>query len=154
MISQLVVDVFCSQILKCVRVKNGSRNKIVRMQSAIYEKDGLEFCSVQMCPRCDAKIAFDIEAAKSTARNQRNEIMTTAIHTSNFGQFCRSIPCDLDGYTHTTISGWLDAPMDHGTGRKPSKSNLRDWARDKARESREAIRAANNGICAWQSNDL
>ena len=64
-------------------------------------------------------------------------------HTSNFGKFASSIPCDQDGFTHTNIPGWLDAPFDHGDGRKPPKSHLREWAKEKARESRNAIQAAN-----------
>lgn len=78
---------------------------------------------------------------------------TDAIHISKFGAYQYSIPCDMDGYTHTTIAGWLDAPVDHGAGRKPPKSELREWAKDKARESRDAIRAANDAVAAWQRND-
>ena len=78
---------------------------------------------------------------------------TDAIHISNFGKFGESIPCDQDGYTHTTIAGWLDAPVDHGAGRKPPKSHLREWAKDKARLSRDAILAANDAVATWQRND-
>ena len=47
---QIIAELLCDQILKCVRMKTGSRNGRMRIRSSLYEKDELEFCSINMCP--------------------------------------------------------------------------------------------------------
>jgi hypothetical protein len=73
-----------------------------------------------------------------------------SVHISNFGAYQYSIPCDMDGYTYTTIDGWLSARVDTA-GQTADKSERRDWAREMASESRKAIRRANAKIKEWKS---
>lgn len=71
-------------------------------------------------------------------------------HISNFGDYQYSIPCDMDGYTYTTISGWLSARVDT-VGQTENKSERYEWAREMAFESRKAIKRANAKIKEWQT---
>ena len=86
-----------------------------------------------------------------------NEIMRTvktaksdSVHISNFGAYQYSIPCDMDGYTYTTISGWLSARVDTA-GRTANKDERHEWAREMALESRKAIKRASDKIKEWQT---
>lgn len=68
-----------------------------------------------------------------------------SFHKSNFGQFGTSLPCDLDGYVHTSIAGWMRAPMDgHVT---------RDDARDLVARTRAAVRQAKKALGEWQEQN-
>lgn len=74
---------------------------------------------------------------------------TTKFHVSNYGAFSEGIPCDIDGFCYTTIKGWMGANVDWGTDTPPRAARL-DWAREKAREAREAIRLADRAIAQWR----
>jgi hypothetical protein len=73
-------------------------------------------------------------------------------HQSNLGQFGKCLPTDMDGYVHTTISGWMSAPIDWA-GQRPLRAELREWARDKAAESRAAVKAAEAGLAEWRKSN-
>ena len=73
-----------------------------------------------------------------------------SVHISNFGAYQYSIPCDMDGYTYTTIAGWLSARVDTA-GRTADKDERHDWARKMAFESRKAIKRANAKIKEFQT---
>ena len=70
-------------------------------------------------------------------------------HVSNFGYYGQSIPHDLQGFTHTTIREWAGASIDGGAGHM-SRAELRAWARERAAESRQAIRAAEAQLSHWR----
>ena len=72
-----------------------------------------------------------------------------SFHKSNLGSFGESLPCDRDGYVHTTIAGWMGAPRD---GIDDSTvSERRDWAREQANAARAALKRANAGLAMWRS---
>lgn len=73
----------------------------------------------------------------------------TSFHKSNLGRFGATLPCDMDGYVHTTIRGWMAAPVDFGS-ETLSRVQLRDWAREKAAEARDAVKEAEAGLADWQ----
>ena len=72
-----------------------------------------------------------------------------SFHASTYGQFGRLLPVDVDGYCHTTISGWMVAPMDWA-GDRLNREQMRDWARGRAADSREAIRKADSALGGWR----
>lgn len=74
----------------------------------------------------------------------------SSFHKTNLGRFGELLPCDMDGYVHTTIVAWMSAPVDFGS-EKLTRSELRDWAREKAAETREAVKQAESGLSEWQS---
>ena len=71
-------------------------------------------------------------------------------HKSNFGKFGESLPVDIDGYTHTTISGWLHANVDWGT-RGPYRDKY-EAASEMARDARAAIKRAESAVDDWQNS--
>lgn len=50
----------------------------------------------------------------------------SSFHKTNLGRFGELLPCDMDGYVHTTIVAWMSAPVDFGS-EKLTRSELRDW---------------------------
>lgn len=73
----------------------------------------------------------------------------SSFHQTNLGRFGESLPCDMSGYVHTTIEGWMSAPVDFGSERV-NRSELRAWAREKAAEARAAVKQAKAGLSDWQ----
>ena len=75
-----------------------------------------------------------------------------SFHKTNLGRFGESLPTDMDGYCHTTIPEWMAAPVDFGF-EKLTRSELRDWAREKASEARAAVKASEEALADWQSQN-
>ena len=74
---------------------------------------------------------------------------SSSFHKSSLGSFGDSLPCDRDGYVHTTIKGWMGAPRD---GIDDSTSaERRDWAREQAKAARAALKRANAGLADWRN---
>ena len=74
---------------------------------------------------------------------------SSSFHKSNLGSFGESLPCDRDGYVHTTIAGWIDSPRD---GLDDSTySERRDWAREQAKATRAALKRANAALADWRN---
>ena len=73
----------------------------------------------------------------------------SSFHKSNFGKFGSSLPVDMDGYTHTTTEGWMSAPVDFA-GQALTGDDLREWAAERAAESRTAVERAEADLAAWQ----
>jgi hypothetical protein len=76
----------------------------------------------------------------------------SSFHKSNLGQFGDSLPCDMDGYVHTTAQEWLAAPVDFG-GEKWSNVELHDWAKEKAAECRDAIKRSESALQEWRASN-
>ena len=93
-------------------------------------------------PYCDGQ-------AKATTPKRKIQMKpSSSFHKSNLGSFGDSLPCDRDGYVHTTITGWMGAPRD---GLDDSTaSERRDWAREHAKAAREALARANAGLAKWR----
>ena len=75
----------------------------------------------------------------------------SSFHKSNLGSFGENLTADMDGFVHTTISGWMSANVDFAGERMTSKQ-LRDWARSQATESREQVANANKGLAEWRAS--
>lgn len=69
-------------------------------------------------------------------------------HKSNFGKFGDRLPCDLDGYIHTTIKGWMAAKVDP-VGLE-TKADKFQWAKDKAEEAKKAIAEVEELLATWR----
>ena len=65
-------------------------------------------------------------------------------HISNWGSYSAGIPVDQDGYTHTSIREWLEAPLYWGAKRRYER------ARELARKARKAIAEADAALDAWR----
>lgn len=71
-----------------------------------------------------------------------------SFHKSNFGTFGRAMICDLDGYIHTTIKGWMAAKMDWGFDRTVAARRLA--ARDLAERARGEVATAEKALADWR----
>jgi hypothetical protein len=58
----------------------------------------------------------------------------------------------MDGFVHTTICGWMSANVDFG-GQKWTRADRLEWAREKAEETREALKLAEAGLKEWQNSN-
>lgn len=96
--------------------------------------DGQRTIAINHAPDCSGNVC-SVVARHSTARLKRSLAVTAWLH--------RRIPCDLDGYTYTTIAGWLSARVDT---QKENESERHEWASEMASESRKAIAKINE----WQ----
>ena len=65
----------------------------------------------------------------------------TTFHASNFGKFGSMLPTDSEGYTHTTIRGWM------GAGKSRSE------ARELAVAAKEAVAEAEQRLAEWQEKN-
>ena len=70
-------------------------------------------------------------------------------HVSNFGSFGGNIPADEDGFTHTSVQGWLHAPVDWGYP-DPGYAWKKEWAREAAAKARDEIASAERAIEQWR----
>lgn len=75
---------------------------------------------------------------------------TTTFHKSNFGRFGDNLPCDLDGYAHTTAEGWMNAPLDGMAWQGYDDEAKEDRCEEMAAEAREAVAAAKKALGEWQ----
>ena len=75
---------------------------------------------------------------------------TTSFHKTNLGAFGKNLPCDLDGYVHTTIKGWMAAHLDALAWDGYTYKQKRDCCREMARGAREAVRAAEKELANWR----
>jgi hypothetical protein len=73
-----------------------------------------------------------------------------SFHVTVYGTLGRGIPTDLDGYTYTSIAGWLGARMDWSGFTQKEKLAV---CREKAREARAAINAADAAVAKYCSAD-
>jgi len=73
----------------------------------------------------------------------------SSFHKTNLGRFGESLPCDIDGYVHTTIKGWMAANVDFA-GQRMTQTELRDWAREQASEARNAVKQAEADLAGWR----
>lgn len=80
-------------------------------------------------------------------KNQRK----MSFHKSNLGTFGESLTCDIDGYVHTTIKGWMSANVDWGFDR--TVAARRNAARDLAERARNEVTAAEAALAEWQKNN-
>ncbi len=78
---------------------------------------------------------------------------TSSFHKSNLGDFGASLPCDIDGYVHTTIKGWMGANLDALTWRGYTYRQKRAACREMARDARVAVRAALKELGEWRRNN-
>ena len=74
----------------------------------------------------------------------------SAIHKTNFGDFGRTLPCDLEGYLYTTQTEWMSAKMDAQTWRGYTAAQKRAACREMAADARAALAAANRAVATWQ----
>lgn len=77
--------------------------------------------------------------------------MSESFHKSNLGAFGEHLPCDMDGYVHTTAAGWLAAPVDMPAADRADAEYMREWSEDMAQQTRDAVAAAEEKLAAWQS---
>lgn len=70
-----------------------------------------------------------------------------SFHKSNFGKFGDNLPCDLDGYVHTTIKAWMAAKVDEGSS--STSIDKYEWAKAKVEETRKAIKEAEDLLETW-----
>jgi hypothetical protein len=74
----------------------------------------------------------------------------SSFHKTKLGRFGENLTADMDGYVHTTIAGWMSANVDCGS-ETMTRTQLRDWAREQAAESRKQLVFAERGVAEWQS---
>lgn len=91
---------------------------------------------------------------ETTMENAQETRYEASIHVSNFGSYGGNIPTDLDGYTHTTAKGWLDAlsagRVDTGTESVADLGEWQEWAEAQASAARDAVGAANDELQRWR----
>ena len=75
----------------------------------------------------------------------------SSFHKSNLGSFGLNLTTDMDGFAHTTISGWMAANVDFA-GEKMTREQMRDWAREQAAESRRQLAMAEEGLAEWRAS--
>ncbi len=78
---------------------------------------------------------------------------TSSFHKSNLGDFGKNLPCDISGYVHTTIKGWMGANLDALFWDGYTYEQKRDCCREMARGAREAVRAAEKELANWRRNN-
>ena len=74
---------------------------------------------------------------------------SSSFHKSSLGSFGDCLPCDRDGYVHTTIKGWIGSPRDGLDD--ATYSERRAWAREQAKAAREALKRADAGLADWRN---
>ena len=74
----------------------------------------------------------------------------SSFHRTNLGSFGENLTTDMDGYVHTTIAEWMAANVDFGS-ETMTRTQLRDWAREQAAESRKQLAFAQRGVAEWQA---
>lgn len=75
---------------------------------------------------------------------------TTSFHKSNLGSLWENLPCDLEGYVHTTQKGWLNARLDGMAWRGYTAAQKRERCKEMAEEARGAVKAAEANISDWR----
>ena len=75
-----------------------------------------------------------------------------SFHITNYGSFGSNIPCDIDGFAHTTQAGWMGANIDEGGVRGSRKDRL-GRCRALAARTKEAVKTADRGLAAWRSRN-
>lgn len=75
-------------------------------------------------------------------------------HITNYGAFSGGIPSDQDGYAYTTQAEWMKAKLDWGqdAGRGGRAYRLERCA-ELAKETREAVKAANKALAEWRKSN-
>ena len=82
---------------------------------------------------------------------QKVRTMTTSFHKSNLGSFGDDLPCDLNGYVHTTAEAWLAAPMDISESDRADDDYMASWAAERAEETRSAVAESEKALADWQA---
>lgn len=75
---------------------------------------------------------------------------TTSFHKTNLGGYGESLPCDLDGYVHTSIAGWMSANMDGMAWDGYSYAQKRESCREMAAAARAAVKEAAAALDGWR----
>lgn len=76
---------------------------------------------------------------------------STSFHKSNLGSFGDHLPCDIDGYVHTTQKGWMSSNMDAMAWRGYSLAEKRDRCKEMAEDAREAVAQAEADVRKFQN---
>lgn len=74
-------------------------------------------------------------------------------HKTNLGKFGESLPCDLDGYVHTSAKGWMDARMDGMTWRGYSHAEKYERCKEMAADARAALKESEAALAEWRKNN-
>ncbi len=77
----------------------------------------------------------------------------TLFHKSNLGSFGENLPCDLDGYVHTTAQGWMHARMDAMAWRGYTRADQYERCKELAAEAREAVKASEAALADWRKTN-
>lgn len=77
--------------------------------------------------------------------------MTTSFHKSNLGSFGTDLPCDLNGYVHTTAEAWLSSPMDISASDRADEDYMAEWATGMAAQTIAAVAESEKALADWQS---
>lgn len=80
---------------------------------------------------------------------------TTGFKADNYGMFGGSIPTDREGYSYTTQAGWMGANMNWGpvgSGRG-SRAYRLEYCRGLAKQTREAVKAADRALAKWREEN-
>lgn len=80
--------------------------------------------------------------------------MTTSFHKSNLGAFGENLPCDLNGYVHTTTEGWMCAPLDGMAWQDYDEDAKEERCEEMAAEAREAVALAEKALAEWAQASL
>ena len=78
---------------------------------------------------------------------------TTSFHKSNLGSFGTDLPCDLNGYVHTTAAAWLDAPMDISDSDRADADYMAEWAAEMAAQTIAAVAESEKALADWQEKN-
>jgi hypothetical protein len=78
---------------------------------------------------------------------------THGFHKTNFGSFGEGLPCDLDGYVHTTAKGWMTANMDGLAWQGYSRAAKYERCKEMAAEAREALKESTAALAKWRAEN-
>lgn len=76
---------------------------------------------------------------------------TTSFHKTNFGNFGENLPCDLNGFVHTTAKGWMSAHMDGMAWSGYTRAQKQERCKEMADEARKAVAASEMALGKWQA---
>lgn len=79
--------------------------------------------------------------------------MSTSFHKSNLGSFGENLPCDLDGYVHTTAEGWMNSRMDAYAWQNYDDEAKEERCEEMAAEARCAVEESEKALGEWQKKN-